>query len=119
MKVKKVPCGSCRLCCQGDAVRLMPSDPKHLYKTEPHPYFIGQWMLAHKENGDCVYLGDKGCTIYSSRPSQCRTLDCRDLLQFESTKYVKKAVIEKAKELASDSKLPAEKSRGRSAQKRS
>ena len=33
--------------------------------------------LAHKPNGDCVYLGARGCTIHSWRPSLCRAFDCR------------------------------------------
>lgn len=33
--------------------------------------------LAHKPNGDCVYLGTRGCTIHSWRPSLCRAFDCR------------------------------------------
>ncbi len=33
--------------------------------------------LAQRENGDCVYLGTDGCTIYERRPSVCRGFDCR------------------------------------------
>lgn len=34
-------------------------------------------MLAHKDNGDCIYLGDTGCTIHERKPQQCREMDCR------------------------------------------
>ena len=36
-------------------------------------------MLDHKSNGDCIYLGDTGCTIHARRPQMCRELDCRIL----------------------------------------
>jgi len=34
-------------------------------------------QLQHKENGDCIYLGKEGCTIYDRRPQVCRKFDCR------------------------------------------
>ena len=33
-------------------------------------------MLAHKENGDCFYLGPNGCTIHGSAPVLCTGYDC-------------------------------------------
>lgn len=33
--------------------------------------------LECKPNGDCIYLGEHGCTIYDRRPSICREFDCR------------------------------------------
>ena len=35
------------------------------------------YLLATKENGECIYLGPSGCTIYERRPLLCRTFDCR------------------------------------------
>jgi hypothetical protein len=35
------------------------------------------FLLATEENGQCVYLGAKGCTIYERRPLLCRSFDCR------------------------------------------
>jgi hypothetical protein len=34
-------------------------------------------LLRHKPNGDCVYLGEHGCTIYDRAPAVCRRFDCR------------------------------------------
>lgn len=73
----KVACDGCTLCCKGDAVRLLPGDDIDSYKTERHPRVRSARMLAHKENGDCIYLGDGGCTIHDRRPQMCRTMDCR------------------------------------------
>lgn len=40
-------------------------------------------QLKHQANGDCIYLGDHGCTIYDNRPRVCREFDCR--LTFATT----------------------------------
>ena len=73
-----VPCNNCTLCCHMDIVRLLPGDPTNL-QVERHPYLPGHWMLAHKPNGDCWYLGPTGCTIHKNRPQMCREMDCRML----------------------------------------
>jgi Fe-S-cluster containining protein len=67
------------LCCQGDAIRLEPEDVPGDYETEPHPSIPGALMLAHKANGDCVYLEHYRCSIHDRAPSLCRTADCRSL----------------------------------------
>lgn len=36
-------------------------------------------MLAHKPNGECVYLQEVGCSIHDHAPSLCRLADCRSL----------------------------------------
>jgi len=75
-----VPCNGCTLCCQWDAVRL---DPRHddisLFQVEPHAHFPGEYMLAHKPDGSCVYLMEGGCSIHGHAPRLCRTMDCRIL----------------------------------------
>jgi Fe-S-cluster containining protein len=35
--------------------------------------------LGHRENGDCAYLGESGCTIHENRPTVCRQFDCRTM----------------------------------------
>ena len=72
-----VPCDGCTRCCHGDAVRLLASDDLSKYQTEPHPYMPEAWVVAHKPNGDCLYLGDEGCTIHDTKPQMCRDMDCR------------------------------------------
>jgi Fe-S-cluster containining protein len=37
-------------------------------------------MLAHKPNGDCIYLGDGYCTIHDMAPAVCKAFDCRKWL---------------------------------------
>ncbi len=75
----KVPCDGCTLCCQGDAVRLLNEDDTDSYLTEPHPYIPGALMLAHKPNGDCIYLAVNGCSIHDHTPALCGAADCRAL----------------------------------------
>jgi hypothetical protein len=36
-------------------------------------------MLAHKPNGDCIYLDEHGCSIHGRAPSLCRVADCRSI----------------------------------------
>ena len=79
LKIKFVPCNGCTLCCQGDAIRLTEEDNPKDYITEPHPYIPGALMLAHKENGDCIYLNETGCSIHNRAPSLCRSADCRSI----------------------------------------
>ena len=89
LKIKYVPCNGCTLCCTGDAVRLETEDLETDYRTEPHPYIPGALMLAHKPNGECIYLSEKGCGIHGRSPLLCRIADCRSLalkLNFERAK---------------------------------
>ena len=87
--MKQVPCNGCTLCCQGDAVRLEAEDLTMGYQTEAHPYIKGALMLAHKPNGDCIYVNERGCSIHDRAPSLCRTADCRSLalrIDFETAR---------------------------------
>ncbi len=77
--ISEVPCNGCTLCCQGDAIRLLPEDNPKDYITEPHPYLPGALMLAHKLNGECIYLSESCCVIHDHAPSLCRAADCRSL----------------------------------------
>lgn len=81
-----VECATCPgHCCKDDMILLHPDqgDMLLLYDTVPvtHP-LTGEpaHMLAHKPNGDCVYLGEVGgagrCSIYDRRPAICRAFDC-------------------------------------------
>ena len=69
-----VPCNGCKACCKQMAVLLEPGEDPSDYRTE---MYQGQPMLAHKSNGDCVYLGAEGCTIHERAPAACRKMDCR------------------------------------------
>ena len=79
LKTNYVPCNGCTLCCQGDAIRLTDEDNHENYIIEPHPYIPGALMLAHKPNGDCIYLDETGCSIHGRAPSLCRSADCRSI----------------------------------------
>lgn len=65
-------------------MRLEPDDMAAGYTTEPHPYIPGALMIAHKPNGECVYLDERGCSIHDHAPSLCRSADCRSVaLRFD------------------------------------
>lgn len=78
--VAKVPCGSCTACCRWELIFLMDGDDPSMYLTMPwvNP-LTGQegFALQHRENGECVYLGEKGCTIHDHAPVVCKEFDCR------------------------------------------
>lgn len=77
VKNSDVPCGSCTECCRGPDRRLAlhPFDNPAEYET----YEIDEVVyLARKDNDDCLYLTDAGCSIYERRPIVCRQWDCRN-----------------------------------------
>lgn len=91
LPLKEVPCNGCTLCCQGDAIRLEVEDRAEDYHTEPHPRIPGALMLAHKPNGECIYLDEHGCSIHGRAPSLCRIADCRAValkIDFETARYL-------------------------------
>lgn len=78
----RVPCGTCRRCCQGNSmVMLMPQDGDDVASYEHEfvelPVIGSGPILKRKPNGDCVYLGENGCTIHDRAPIVCRVFDCR------------------------------------------
>ncbi len=81
-KLPPVNCGGCRTCCIDDTITLHPSDNPADFDHVEFP--DGHRELAKGKNGQCVYLGKKGCTIYDRQPFMCRAFDCRGLvLKFE------------------------------------
>lgn len=74
MSYVSVKCGDCRACCKKPwFVKLMP------WEKEKHGFVD---VLPHKENGDCIYLVDEGCSLFGKpeRPFVCRQFDCRNKL---------------------------------------
>jgi len=76
--IAKVDCGSCRKCCKGNSLIMLQDDESpDRYDCVWHPHFDG-YALKRKPNGDCVYLGEDGCTIWGRHPIICRIFDCAD-----------------------------------------
>lgn len=67
-------CGGCKKCCRGDTITLMEGDDPTRYKTR---LVDGRRVLRRRKDGDCIYLGSKGCTIWPGQPRMCRAFDCR------------------------------------------
>ena len=79
-----VPCGKCRLCCQTMIVPLSREEVESgeylwAWITKRDGTRLGQ-ALQRKPNGDCVYLGESGCTIHDRAPHVCRRFSCMDLI---------------------------------------
>lgn len=88
--VSDVPCDGCTRCCRGDTIRIMPHEDPSQWQTEPHPAGHGMRQLAHKPDGDCVYLGASGCTIHGRAPQICKEMDCRLLYRAMSFTVARK-----------------------------
>lgn len=95
-KFYEVPCGDCRMCCKKDLV-LLDEGEAEKFDSEPFPFDPEQRMIAHKKNGDCIYLRSYGCSIQGDKPRKCRTMDCRALVWPERQEFVNAAL--KAKRL--------------------
>jgi len=87
-----VPCAGCQACCKRERIILYPEygDDVASYDTEPatsDPVGVKIYgtaerrMLRHKENMDCVYLGENGCTIWECAPTMCKEFDCRKMFR--------------------------------------
>jgi len=78
-----VPCGTCRACCRHELVVLFPEAGDDVESYDAVEIRVDEadgpaiHVLKHKDNGDCIYLGEHGCTIHHRAPAVCRTFDCR------------------------------------------
>ena len=77
-----VPCNGCTLCCHADIIMLHPEcgDDPSTYLTTPmvNPLTGEPGLMVQKKPGtlDCIYLGEKGCSIHERAPVICREFDC-------------------------------------------
>jgi Fe-S-cluster containining protein len=73
-------CRACNRCCRNKAIRVNPYEILRLarYLGIPTTQFIkrhteaGGTVLRPKENGDCGFLGERGCSVHPDRPLACR-----------------------------------------------
>lgn len=84
---RDVPCGSCTLCCRGEAVFLFPEhgDDAVDFDTVPSVNPLNgrpSFRLKQTPEGDCIYLGEHGCAIHERRPVMCRTFSCISMYVF-------------------------------------
>lgn len=80
LNIPKLPkCGDCCACCIKEDIYMIPGrgDDPSKYQTVESPEGT---KLAHKLNGECIYLIDNKCSIYEDRPSVCRRFDCAETI---------------------------------------
>lgn len=89
-----VPCGACRICCQKSLILILPEhgDDPLQYRTKQ---LNGLTVLEHKENGDCIYLDEHGCSIHGRAPIICRVYSCVDQYRSMSRAERKQAIKDK------------------------
>jgi hypothetical protein len=109
-----VPCNGCTLCCRTLIVPLADEEYEQ-YQWAWVRTRAGEILgraLQRKPNGDCVYLGDRGCTIHDRAPHVCKRFDCRELFlksdRVGRRRAIKsgklpKALFEKGREMAESS----------------
>jgi Fe-S-cluster containining protein len=110
-----VPCNGCTACCRNEQLILHPEEGDDVasYLTRPtiHPiYGTPAVALQQKPNGDCIYLGPSGCSIWERAPGICRAFDCRGFLKMFAGRpaqrraiksgLVSKAVLDAAKRIS-------------------
>lgn len=81
IKRADVPCGSCTLCCRTLIVPLANEEFEKYdwaWITTREGKRLGR-ALQRRPNGECVYLGEQGCTIHDHAPHVCQTFSCSDL----------------------------------------
>lgn len=83
---EKINCAGCTACCKNENLALYPEhgDNPEEYEVRlvKSPITGGVvFALKQKPNGDCIYLGSSGCTIYGRRPYACRRFSCVRWLQ--------------------------------------
>lgn len=81
-KSADTPCNGCTECCKNEVIALLPQNgdvmENYDYTTIIDPRNGAEiFMIKRQDNGACIYLGEKGCTIYEKRPLICRVYDCR------------------------------------------
>lgn len=108
-EISIIPCNGCTECCKSDLIFIHPElgDSAKNYLTEDYE---GRIILQHKENGDCIYLNKKGCSIHDNRPAICKKLDCRTFLKMPKhmkydSRVINKKVLQAAKKLRNKMRL--------------
>lgn len=80
MGTAKIDCGTCRKCCKGQQlILLVDGDDPRQYDC----YEIGpdQFAVKRQANGDCIYLGEHGCTIHGRHPTVCKVFNCLEFVR--------------------------------------
>ena len=86
-----VPCNGCTACCKHDRVFLGPKDDPFAFKWHEDN---GYAVLDTKDNGECVYLADDGCSIHGHAPAICKRMDCRELFKATTPEFRSIRIIE-------------------------
>ena len=78
---KILACNGCTACCHNTKVEVSAEEARALdtMLVRRPDMAISTRMLRQRDNGDCVYLGPKGCEIYERRPAMCRVFHCVSL----------------------------------------
>jgi len=93
-----VPCNGCTLCCRTLIVPLAEEEYEQYqwaWITKRDGTRLGR-ALQRKPTGECVYLGEQGCTIHERAPHVCKRFDCRELFR-KSDRAGRRAAVKSGK----------------------
>ena len=80
---KILDCHGCTACCRNMRIEVSPREAQGLDTVlmGRQGMSISTRTLRQSDNGDCIYLAQKGCEIYERRPAMCRVFHCVALTQ--------------------------------------
>lgn len=81
-------CIQCGVCCRLFLINLTEEEYKSgRYKTQFEEFglvddfveaeFCAANIIKQKEDGSCIYLNDRKCSIHETRPKACRDFFCK------------------------------------------
>jgi len=83
---QRYDCHGCSNCCRSLVVHLTAADRQRIdagkwaerLGTAPYVRLGGEWVLAHRDGGGCVFLTDSGrCAIHAEFGAEVKPLACR------------------------------------------
>lgn len=80
-------CSQCGICCKLFVINLTKEEyASGKYKTQFEEFGLttdfneaelcGMNIITQKEDGSCIYLKNKKCSIHNRRPKSCRNFFC-------------------------------------------
>jgi Fe-S-cluster containining protein len=71
-------CGACSRCCRDKGIMVNPYEAARLAASQglTTTRFLAECTdgvhLRRRGDGDCIFLGERGCTVHADRPLVCR-----------------------------------------------
>ena len=95
-------CNRCLACCHFKRIQLNPYDIARLARNQgiSTTAFIGRYtttggtILRFRDDGACVFLDDRGCSVHPDRPLVCRLYPLERHVRFSGMEYFSQVACE-------------------------